>query len=723
MNRVAYRTTELAIKVLAKILKANSRFHDVENIPGGPIIFVINHFTRLETLLLPYYLYHLVDRSICSLADDSLFHGMLKSYFDRVGVVSTRDPQRDKLIVRSLIAAEADWIIFPEGRMVKNKKIVNGREFMVGDGEQARSPHTGPAWLALRAEIIRRGLMLHGRDRRNQAACFADRVDIGEDDPISDQSVKIVPVNLTYYPIRARENVLSDMALRYVEAPSERMIEELMAEGTMFLEGVDIDIRIGRPLDMADYMAHPAVSGLIEHPSDGGLEQSPEVNEYLRATSRRLMQLYMRRIYEATTVNHDHIQASLLRRRSFKPFTRSVFAAKTHLAIASLQGHPELMGRLHRSLQTDQAHLLTCDRFGKIESFVGLALESGFLDEDESGRLKKNKGNWGRPLSMHEARIANTGEVIANEIEPLGTVQRCLNRAHWTPDRLAPLINGFMLHRHDQRLYRQERGSFKGTNEIDFALGRPFLLPARTRRAGVVVLHSYLSVPEEIKPCASLFRKNGFWVYGVRLPGHGTCPESLALKEVEDWRLALDRGVAILASVCREICVVGFSVGGMLALDLASRCRSLAGVVAVCPPYELSDYSQRFMPSKDIWERLLTRWKGSRYNQKFVAFEPENHAINYHRNPVAGVNQVGELLNSVREGLDRVLQPALVVGVEEDQVVGGDSARRVYEKVGSRKKELLIVPGSRHNIIYGDHSGIEKRVREAVASFLLSALG
>jgi uridylate kinase len=48
--------------------------------------------------------------------------------------------------------------VFPEGRMVKSKKIIEKGRFMIAAAGFKHPPHTGAATLALRTEFYRRRL-------------------------------------------------------------------------------------------------------------------------------------------------------------------------------------------------------------------------------------------------------------------------------------------------------------------------------------------------------------------------------------------------------------------------------------------------------------------------------------------------------------------------------------------------------------------------------------
>ena len=86
MNPFAYRTTGLVIGAISNLSKANIATHGEENIPpDSSIIFVINHFTRLETFLMPYMLNRLTKKPIWSLAAYELFTGHLAAISKRLG--------------------------------------------------------------------------------------------------------------------------------------------------------------------------------------------------------------------------------------------------------------------------------------------------------------------------------------------------------------------------------------------------------------------------------------------------------------------------------------------------------------------------------------------------------------------------------------------------------------------------------------------------------------
>ncbi|MCA9419166.1 MAG: hypothetical protein KC917_23020, partial [Candidatus Omnitrophica bacterium] len=55
MGSFAFKATKWTLDLATKIIKADVRMHNHEAIQDDmAIVFVVNHFTRIETLLLPY---------------------------------------------------------------------------------------------------------------------------------------------------------------------------------------------------------------------------------------------------------------------------------------------------------------------------------------------------------------------------------------------------------------------------------------------------------------------------------------------------------------------------------------------------------------------------------------------------------------------------------------------------------------------------------------------
>ncbi|MBW1836057.1 MAG: alpha/beta fold hydrolase [Deltaproteobacteria bacterium] len=714
MNPFAYRTTSLAIKTLSSLSKARINIHGKENIPCGSIIFVINHFTRIETLFLPYHIYKLTEKlPVWSLADYSLFKGALGSLLDKLGAVSTKNPDRDLLIVKSLLTGEASWIIYPEGLMVKTKKIIEKGRFMISYSGGKRPPHTGAAALALRTEFYRQRLERMSQDYPDEAKRLKELFQIDSIEPVLGNNTYIVPVNLTYYPIRAKENALSNLALKLVEDISERMIEEIMTEGTMLLSGVDVDIRFGKPIQVKQCLKGKAIERDIRVQRKINFNDTLPSRTAMRKEALKIMQCYMSAIYSMTTVNHDHLFASILKLFPFKRIKEYDLRRRVFVAITA--GLVETGVNLHPNLRDDQLHLLTDDRFSQFADFINVAQEKGVIKRNGK-TLEKDRSKFSSLFDFHQARIENPIAVIANEVETLTLLQRHVRRIAWQP--------GFWLRRKIARHFMKKAvfefeedydTFFKDGESKKKDVGMPFLVKGKSRGIGVLLVHGYMAAPLEVKGLAQYLGRRGLWVYVPRLKGHGTSPDDLATRTYLDWVTSVDEGYAVIRSLCRRVVVGGFSTGAGLALDLSARVEDLAGVFAISAPLRLQDLSAKFVPAVDVWNRLMKRFKLDGAKKEFVENQPENPHINYSRNPISGIRELERLMNSVAPKLPSIQVPVLVAQSRNDPVVDPRGSRRIFERLGSQDKKYALFNFNRHGILLGEGAS---RVYDAIGNFI-----
>ncbi|MBW3662117.1 MAG: alpha/beta fold hydrolase [Actinobacteria bacterium] len=103
-----------------------------------------------------------------------------------------------------------------------------------------------------------------------------------------------------------------------------------------------------------------------------------------------------------------------------------------------------------------------------------------------------------------------------------------------------------------------------------------------TAQTGVVVVHGLTGNPHSTRPIGELLADDGYAIEVVRLPGHGTHWKDMAATRYLDWRGEAERVTDELKGRCDRVVLVGLSMGGTIALDIASRKpEGIAGVVAI----------------------------------------------------------------------------------------------------------------------------------------------
>ncbi|MDX1707888.1 MAG: alpha/beta fold hydrolase, partial [Desulfobacterales bacterium] len=574
-------------------------------------------------------------------------------------------------------------------------------------------PHTGAATVALRTEFYRQRMRkLQGEDAE-EAQHLAEQFQIKDLQPVIEGDTHIIPVNLTYYPIRARENILSNLAMRLVDDLPERLIEELMTEGSMLLSGVDIDIRFGEPIQIFECLQCSPIDMDISTKRRFNFDDAIPSRTRMRIEALRLMERYMAAIYNLTTVNHDHLFASMLRAMRAKQIDEQDLRRRVFVACTQIPHNTHIY--LHRSLDDDQVHLLTDDRYHKFQDFLTVALDTGILSR-QGQWLLKDPSKFSSAYDFHRARIDNPIDVMANAVEPITALQRVVNRLavqprFWIRRKVARYLMDDSVAE-----YKKDYATFKIEGESKpISVGMPYLIKGRSKKLGIVLCHGYMATPLEVRELAEYLGQLGYWVYAPRLKGHGTSPEDLAMRSYKDWRLSVDRGYAIISNICDRVVAGGFSTGAGLALDLADRVDGVFGVFAVAAPLRLKDFSARFAPAVDMWNRLMHRARQTGAKKEFVENRPENSHINYVRNPISGVVEIDRLMDDLEPRLANIQVPTLVIQSSGDPVVEPKGSREIFDLIGSEDKEYLLFNFDRHGILLGDGA---QKVHKAIGNFI-----
>ncbi len=119
-----------------------------------------------------------------------------------------------------------------------------------------------------------------------------------------------------------------------------------------------------------------------------------------------------------------------------------------------------------------------------------------------------------------------------------------------------------------QGINRYSRGSLSDPGRWPANWNRSFELSAPTPAFGVLLVHGMSESPYSLRALGQRLHREGGWVVGLRVPGHGTAPVGLTRVAWEDMAAAVELAVEHLREKVgeRPLYIVGYSNGGALAV-------------------------------------------------------------------------------------------------------------------------------------------------------------
>ncbi|MCP5100165.1 MAG: alpha/beta fold hydrolase, partial [Chloroflexi bacterium] len=211
---------------------------------------------------------------------------------------------------------------------------------------------------------------------------------------------------------------------------------------------------------------------------------------------------------------------------------------------------------------------------------------------------------------------------------------------------------------------------------------------------GVLLMHGLTATAAEVRLLAERLHDKGYTVAGPLLPGHGTSPEELNNTTWHDWAWEADKSYHHLATVCETVFVGGESTGAVIALDLATRFKEIAGVLCYAPAIKLA------LPTADLVRLYVAAPLVDAIPKKKVGGNA--YWQGYRVYPVRAVMELVRLGRDVRRRLAGITQPVLVMHGRNDETIAPEATEIIMSGVASDVKENHWLEESGHVILLED---------------------
>lgn len=201
---------------------------------------------------------------------------------------------------------------------------------------------------------------------------------------------------------------------------------------------------------------------------------------------------------------------------------------------------------------------------------------------------------------------------------------------------------------------------------------------------GCLIIHGFGGSVVEIEALAKFLTHHGYKVSCPRLPGHTGNKHDFKGVTYQDWIEHCEKELLELQKTCDQVVIIGFSMGGLIAANLATR-YPIHAMGTLCTPIYFWNF-------KRIILNLLHDIKTLKPNNVKRYFRSSGGV------PISIMINFLKLLYKTRPLFKLINQPIFVAQSLLDDTVQIRSAEYIFTQVKSIQKQLKYYPNSDHLI-------------------------
>jgi len=208
-------------------------------------------------------------------------------------------------------------------------------------------------------------------------------------------------------------------------------------------------------------------------------------------------------------------------------------------------------------------------------------------------------------------------------------------------------------------------------------------------KMGCLIIHGFAGNPDEVSNLSDYFIKKGYYVSCPVLKGHCGKRRDLAWTHYNEWIKSAEDELVVMLQKCDSVIIIGFSMGGLIAANLAVKYKIDAVITLNTPIY----YWEKRKIFKNIINDLKTR-----------KFEKTKGYISSSFNiPFTALYNFIALLKSTKLIFTKIKCPIFIGQGLLDETVQHRSADFIYENAGSAVKVIRRYKNASHLICHSPH--------------------
>jgi len=255
-------------------------------------------------------------------------------------------------------------------------------------------------------------------------------------------------------------------------------------------------------------------------------------------------------------------------------------------------------------------------------------------------------------------------------------------------------------------------------------------------KIGVLMLHGFSSSPAEFRRLAKKLAEKNITCYCPLMPGHGTSPERMTMIKWYQWQDFLNNQLKVMEENCNKIFLVGNSLGGNYAINMANKSDKIKGIVLMATPIyvrggRFSKMVFAILRSIKLFQKKISPTvdgkiyvRGGRFSKMVFAilrsiklFQKKisptvdgkttyDRTYAYDVLPLKSVKEAFKVMKVSQNELKNVKSPVLIMQSADDYTLPKSNAMYIYNNIGSKKKKITYINLKQHVFLVYVHEKV-----------------